>query len=257
MNATNNGMSCQTRCWALAGGGGLLIFLLLLLVGFAVIGALLLAIVIAAALGLLLQNIRCAPDAETGAASATDSQARTVAASAPSATPAPDPAPAGAPEAAERREDAPAEERKAPPPAPGAAVADADSETGPLVKPTKELPGQKDLAERKGTWRYEGDGSVTDAGAKPATLDAPRPGGADDLKRIKGVGPKLEDMLHRLGFFHFDQIAAWTDEEAAWVDANLDGFNGRVTRDDWVAQARALAAGEDPTANKGAGSGAT
>ena len=46
-----------------------------------------------------------------------------------------------------------------------------------------------------------------------------------------------------MGYYHYDQIAGWSPEEAAWVDANLDGFKGRVTRDDWVAQARALSAG--------------
>jgi NADH-quinone oxidoreductase subunit E len=80
-------------------------------------------------------------------------------------------------------------------------------------------------------------------GTKPATLDAPRGGMADDLKRIKGVGPKLEALLHRLGFFHFAQVAGWTESELAWVDANLEGFKGRASRDEWVAQARVLAAG--------------
>ena len=78
---------------------------------------------------------------------------------------------------------------------------------------------------------------------KPATLSAPRAGGADDLKLIKGVGPKLEAMLHGMGFYHFDQIASWQAREVAWVDENLEGFKGRVTRDDWVAQAKVLAAG--------------
>ena len=65
----------------------------------------------------------------------------------------------------------------------------------------------------------------------------------DDLKQIKGIGPKLESLCNRLGFFHFDQIAAWTEDEVAWVDQNLEGFKGRVTRDNWVAQAQVLAAG--------------
>ena len=66
-------------------------------------------------------------------------------------------------------------------------------------------------------------------GGEPAgeALDGPREGGRDDLKRIKGVGPKLEELLHSLGFYHFDQIAAWTPAELAWVDSNLEGFNGR------------------------------
>lgn len=78
---------------------------------------------------------------------------------------------------------------------------------------------------------------------RPVAMDGARGGVADDLKKIKGVGPVLERLLHSLGYFHFDQIAAWTAAEVAWVDENLEGFKGRVTRDDWVPQARLLAAG--------------
>lgn len=80
-------------------------------------------------------------------------------------------------------------------------------------------------------------------GQRPVTLEVPRAGGADDLKRIKGVGPKLEEMLHGMGIYHFDQIAAWTAAELSWVDDNLTGFKGRASRDDWQAQAKLLAAG--------------
>ncbi len=80
-------------------------------------------------------------------------------------------------------------------------------------------------------------------GTKPALMDAPRDGGADDLKMIKGVGPKLEQLLHSMGVYHFDQIAAWDADEVAWVDRNLEGFKGRVSRDAWVDQARTLAEG--------------
>lgn len=92
---------------------------------------------------------------------------------------------------------------------------------------------------------YDGDGILEgrNEGTKPQTLISARGGKADDLKKIKGVGPKLEGLLHRLGFFHFDQIAGWSRDEVAWVDANLEGFNGRVTRDRWIEQARVLAAG--------------
>lgn len=79
---------------------------------------------------------------------------------------------------------------------------------------------------------------------KPRGLKAARKGVADDLKLIKGVGPKLEALLHSLGYFHFDQIAAWGPAEVAWVDDNLEGFKGRVSRDGWVAQAAALAEGK-------------
>jgi NADH-quinone oxidoreductase subunit E len=82
-------------------------------------------------------------------------------------------------------------------------------------------------------------------GTKPATLEAPREGKADDLKMIKGVGPKLEALLHELGFYHFDQIANWTEDEVSWVDQNLEGFKGRVSRDNWVEQANLLADGKE------------
>ena len=81
------------------------------------------------------------------------------------------------------------------------------------------------------------------AGTRPEGLSAPRDGRADDLKQIKGIGPKLEQICHGLGFYHFDQIAGWGPQEVAWVDANLKGFKGRVSRDNWVEQARTLAAG--------------
>ncbi|PWJ12474.1 NADH-quinone oxidoreductase subunit E [Jannaschia seohaensis] len=81
------------------------------------------------------------------------------------------------------------------------------------------------------------------APVKPETLSAPRESGADDLTRISGIGPKLAALCNRLGFYHFDQIAAWSAEEVAWVDQNLEGFKGRVTRDEWVKQAKILAEG--------------
>ncbi|MDP1669718.1 NADH-quinone oxidoreductase subunit NuoE [Phaeovulum sp.] len=79
--------------------------------------------------------------------------------------------------------------------------------------------------------------------AKPAVLAVARGGTADDLKLIKGVGPKLETLLHSLGFFHYDQIAGWSAAELAWVDDNLEGFKGRASRDGWVEQAKMLATG--------------
>ncbi len=81
----------------------------------------------------------------------------------------------------------------------------------------------------------------TVASGKPEGLKKARDGKADDLKIIKGIGPALEKLLHRLGVFHFDQIAGWKKGDVAWLDENLEGFKGRVTRDDWVAQAKKLA----------------
>jgi NADH-quinone oxidoreductase subunit E len=84
----------------------------------------------------------------------------------------------------------------------------------------------------------------------PAGISAARDGRADDLKKIKGVGPKLEKVLNSMGFFHFDQIAGWTAAEVAWVDENLEGFKGRVSRDDWVTQAKLLASGGETEFSK-------
>ena len=89
---------------------------------------------------------------------------------------------------------------------------------------------------------------VQPARKKPATLKAARKSGADDLKRIKGVGPKLEKLLNSLGFFHFDQVASWSENEMAWVDQNLEGFKGRATRDNWVAQAKELMSSQETDA---------
>lgn len=82
-----------------------------------------------------------------------------------------------------------------------------------------------------------------DVGQRPAALDGPRDGTGDDLTLIKGVGPKLAKLCNSLGFYHFDQIAAWSADEVAWVDQNLEGFKGRVSRDGWVSQAKILASG--------------
>ncbi|MBP07477.1 MAG: NADH-quinone oxidoreductase subunit NuoE [Marinovum sp.] len=78
------------------------------------------------------------------------------------------------------------------------------------------------------------------ASARPTTLAKARDGGPDKLTKIKGIGPKLQELLFSMGFFHFDQIASWDKSQVAWVDENLDGFKGRASRDDWVAQAFSL-----------------
>ncbi len=91
--------------------------------------------------------------------------------------------------------------------------------------------------------------AVEDA-IRPEALSGGRNGGADDLKMMKGVGPKLEIMLNELGFYHFDQIAGWSAAEVAWVNDNLTGFKGRVSRDNWVEQARKLASGQETEFSK-------
>ncbi|VAW03299.1 NADH-ubiquinone oxidoreductase chain E [hydrothermal vent metagenome] len=124
--------------------------------------------------------------------------------------------------------------------------------TAPAAAPAPE-PTPKSVAEEKPAEvkkeepipDYDGDGKLegTGEGTRPEKLAGPRGGKADDLKQIKGVGPKLEQQLNEMGFYHFDQITAWSADEVAWVDANLKGFKGRVSRDNWTQQAKTLAAG--------------
>ena len=78
----------------------------------------------------------------------------------------------------------------------------------------------------------------------PEPIHAVPAGPADELTRMKGVGPKVAAMLNGLGVTRYDQIAAWTDDDVARIDAQLGTFKGRVTRDQWVEQARLLAAGD-------------
>ena len=87
-----------------------------------------------------------------------------------------------------------------------------------------------------------GAGEAVAAAAEPVKA-VPASGSADDLKKIKGIGPKLEKLLHSIGVTSYAQIAAWDDAEIDRIDAQLGTFQGRIRRDDWPAQARLLAAG--------------
>ena len=70
-------------------------------------------------------------------------------------------------------------------------------------------------------------------------LPAPE-GQPDDLKKISGIGPKIERLLNEVGIYHYRQIATLTGEDIAWLDERLK-FRGRIERDDWVGQAKKLA----------------
>ena len=93
---------------------------------------------------------------------------------------------------------------------------------------------------------FAGIGEVIAAGAtreveaaQPAPVARPD-GAADDLARIKGVGPKLVALLGQLGITRFAQIAAWTEEEIASLDKDMK-LMGRIGREAWIAQARRYA----------------
>lgn len=76
--------------------------------------------------------------------------------------------------------------------------------------------------------------------AKPAART--RPDVVDDLKAIGGIGPKLEAVLNGLGIRTYAQIAALTADEIGRIEDDL-GFKGRIGRDDWIGQAKALMSG--------------
>jgi predicted flap endonuclease-1-like 5' DNA nuclease len=74
---------------------------------------------------------------------------------------------------------------------------------------------------------------------RPIALEKPVAGAPDDLTIIGGIGPKIQEVLNELGIFHYDQIAAWSPENIAWVDHHLN-FSGRISREGWVEQAAIL-----------------
>jgi len=134
--------------------------------------------------------------------------------------------------------------KTAPPPAPttkdAPKAADAKAATPKAQAENAAKPEKLDRAEVEVT--RSGDGDTPEK--EPALLKEPRGGKPDDLKQLKGVGPKLEELLNELGVYHFDQVAAWGPDEIAWVDNRLK-FKGRIERDGWIDQAKQLASGSN------------
>ncbi|MEM5468683.1 NADH-quinone oxidoreductase subunit E [Celeribacter marinus] len=127
------------------------------------------------------------------------------------------------------------------PPKPAPVQKSAVQQAAAAKKAAKAVDAPKAAAAPKSAAAPKADAAVSE-GKKPRTMSAPRKAGADDLKMLKGVGPKLEQTLNALGFYHFDQVAKWTADEITWVDDNLK-FKGRIERDGWVEQAKILAQG--------------
>jgi len=82
---------------------------------------------------------------------------------------------------------------------------------------------------------------------RPAKIT--KPASPDDLKKIKGVGPKLEGLLNGLGIYTYAQIAVWKKAEVEWVDDHLK-FSGRIERDEWIKQCKAMAKTSPNSAKK-------
>lgn len=86
--------------------------------------------------------------------------------------------------------------------------------------------------------------------AAPKPAAAPKPKAAakvsvpDNLELLKGVGPKVNTMLKSMGVTSFEQVANWSAADIAEIDPKLGAFAGRISRDNWVDQARFLASGD-------------
>lgn len=309
--------ACASRCWYIGIGIGVLLWLVLwLLTSWTFFQSLFAGIVVAIILGWLLGVLLCkSQDNGASASSATAASATAAGAAAAAAGVSAKTAPDQDvdPETGLRDVAAPMADTDAT--SDEAKVAEAetlveDNQVAEAAKafemqPSKKLPGQEELAARKGDWKYEKPGAEaapaadepavdrSDADAEkeareaakaarvekrvakrqaaraaeeaaaeadssasgevaesqPEVLAAAREGGADDLKLISGVGPKLEGTLNDLGFYHFDQIAKWGASEVAWVDSRLR-FKGRIERDNWIDQAKILAAGGETEFSK-------
>ena len=94
--------------------------------------------------------------------------------------------------------------------------------------------------ETKSDAQSDDDEIEVDDSWQPKGLSS-KPKDPDDLKRVKGIGPVIEKTLHGLGIYHFQQIADFNSENIAWVDKHIS-FPGRIDREEWVAQAKKLAA---------------
>jgi predicted flap endonuclease-1-like 5' DNA nuclease len=120
-----------------------------------------------------------------------------------------------------------------------------------LVEHQAAASGASDNADIDGLMRRVGmvkaaHDAGSDAEAAPASDTLPQALSSspdrerDDLKRISGIGPKLEGLLNTNGIFRFRQIAEWQESDVQAMDKLLPAFHGRIQREDWVGQAREL-----------------
>ncbi|RWC45318.1 MAG: NADH-quinone oxidoreductase subunit E [Mesorhizobium sp.] len=143
---------------------------------------------------------------------------------------------------------APAVEKAASVSAPLHSAANANKADPEVEQVSKQRSGPKSKAEPASAFKAPETKVPVAKTAKPSLEDKNRPAGidrpalVDDLKLISGVGPRSEGILHTLGIFTFAQVASWKKAERDWVDGYL-AFHGRIEREDWVKQAKALAKG--------------
>lgn len=102
----------------------------------------------------------------------------------------------------------------------------------------------QDEVEEAEARRLEAAAAAPAPAAEPAASPAPGTVGADELLKLKGVGPKLVALLHSFGITSYAQIAAWSESDIDAMDAQMGAFAGRIRRDNWVEQAALLQSGD-------------
>lgn len=295
-----NSFECSTICWGVAAVVAVVLMLILwTLAGAGGFQAFLTGIVIGLLLGFGLNYFICGSQTPAGDLAAKEKPAQGTGPAAEDVNAEPAGGAAEVPTTAATataEAESPVAEVAAPAVAATASTA-ASTSTTPTqfagLKPSQPLAGEAELAQRKGSWKYEAPAQAAPekakaapakktAEAKPAAKKAPakKPAaaasskapakakrapvaadgkpelftaapaeGADNLKLISGVGPKLEQTLNDLGIFTFSQVAGWRKKEIAWVDERLR-FKGRIERDDWMSQAKILAKGGETEFSK-------
>lgn len=122
-----------------------------------------------------------------------------------------------------------------PPPASPAAP------TPPQTIAAEDTPPAPAVVEVEGDIEPDAPASLIPPVAPEST---PNTAEGDNLLKLKGVGPKIATLLRAEGVTRYAQIAGWSDADIAAIDAKLGSFAGRPARDNWVDQARLLAAGD-------------
>ncbi len=113
------------------------------------------------------------------------------------------------------------------------------------------------LLQEVGELRQRLGSLLPEPATEPALFDAPTQGAPDELKRLHGVGPKVQQLLNQLGVYYFWQIAEWKPEHVRYVEQQLPQLRGRIERDEWCQQAAALADADAALAADADAEGAT
>ena len=111
------------------------------------------------------------------------------------------------------------------------------------ARATKAAPKSAAVKDEKAPKKARPKPAAKPAAPKPKVIytDGPTDGVPDDLKKIKGIGPKFEGDLNSKGIYYFRQIGAWKAADIKMVEELIDSIPGRIKRDEWVKQGKALA----------------